>query len=106
VAAKARRTIKTVTGAGGQGRDIYDQAIDPGRSTMDAARLIAERAEKAQIDFLISLGGIADGRQHDFAVNGLLADLRKRGIVNEGYQGTTLRENLGLPVETLSPATR
>jgi hypothetical protein len=48
----------------------------------------------------------ADDRQHDFAVNGLLADLRKRGLVNEGYQGTTLRENLGLPVETLSPARR
>jgi hypothetical protein len=51
MAAEVRRTIKTVTGAGGQGRDIYDEAIDPSRST------------------------------------------------------TTLRENLGLPVETLSPAT-
>ena len=54
MAAEARRTIKTVTGAGGQGRDIYDQAIDPSRSTMDSARLIAERAEKAQIDFLFT----------------------------------------------------
>lgn len=54
MAAGARRTIKTVTGAGGQGRDIYDQAIDPSRSPLDSARLIAERAEKAQIDFLFT----------------------------------------------------
>ena len=54
MAARARRTIKTVTGAGGQGRDIYDRAIDPSRSTLDSARLIAERAEKAQIDFLFT----------------------------------------------------
>ena len=67
------------------------------------ADAIEERFNAGVLD-VISLGGIADDQQHDFAVTGLLADLRKRGIVNEGYQGTTLRENLGLPVEPLSPA--
>lgn len=66
------------------------------------ADAIEERFNAGVLD-VISLGGIADDQQHDFAVNGLLADLRKRGLVNEGYQGTTLRENLGLPVETVSP---
>jgi FMN-dependent oxidoreductase (nitrilotriacetate monooxygenase family) len=67
------------------------------------ADAIEERFNAGVLD-VISLGGIADDQQHDFVVNGLLADLRKRGIVNEGYRGATLRENLGLPVETLSPA--
>jgi hypothetical protein len=42
--------------------------------------------------------------QHEFVVDGLLCELRKRGIVNDGYHGTTLRENLGLPAEALSPS--
>jgi len=66
------------------------------------ADAIEERFNAGVLD-VISLGGIADDQQHEFAVNGLLADLRKRGLVNGGYQGTTLRENLGLPVETLRP---
>jgi FMN-dependent oxidoreductase (nitrilotriacetate monooxygenase family) len=63
VAAEAPRTLKTVTGAGGQGRDIYDQAIDPSRSTLDVARLIVERAEKAQIDFLFTADLLRFGAQ-------------------------------------------
>jgi hypothetical protein len=50
---------------------------------------------------VVSLGGIADDRQHEFVVDGLLCELRKRGIVSDGYQGATLRENLGLPAEPL-----
>jgi FMN-dependent oxidoreductase (nitrilotriacetate monooxygenase family) len=67
------------------------------------ADAIEERFNAGVLD-VISLGGIADDQQHDFAVNGLLAELRKRGLVSEGYRGTTLRENLGLPVEPLPPA--
>jgi FMN-dependent oxidoreductase (nitrilotriacetate monooxygenase family) len=69
------------------------------------ADAVEERFNAGVLD-VISLGGIAGDQQHDFIVNGLLADLRRRGIVNEGYQGATLRENLGLPVERLSPAAR
>lgn len=63
MAAEAPRTLKTVTGAGGQGHDIYDQAVDPSRSTLDIARLIAERAEKAQIDFLFTADLLRFGAQ-------------------------------------------
>jgi FMN-dependent oxidoreductase (nitrilotriacetate monooxygenase family) len=63
MAANRPRTLKTVTGAGGQGRDIYDQAVDPSRSTLDAARVIAERAEKAQIDFLFTADLLRFGAQ-------------------------------------------
>jgi FMN-dependent oxidoreductase (nitrilotriacetate monooxygenase family) len=63
MAAEAPRTLKTVTGAGGQGPDIYDQAIDPSRSTLDTARVIAERAEKARIDFLFTADLLRFGAQ-------------------------------------------
>jgi FMN-dependent oxidoreductase (nitrilotriacetate monooxygenase family) len=63
VAAEPPRTLKTVTGAAGQGRDIYDQAVDPSRSTLGAARLVAERAEKAQIDFLFTADLLRFGAQ-------------------------------------------
>jgi alkanesulfonate monooxygenase SsuD/methylene tetrahydromethanopterin reductase-like flavin-dependent oxidoreductase (luciferase family) len=63
VAAEPPRTLKTVTGADGQGRDIYDQAVDPSRSTLGAARLVAERAEKAQIDFLLTADLLRFGAQ-------------------------------------------
>lgn len=57
---------------------------------------------------MISLHGLGDPREHDFVVNGLLAELRRRGIVTPaGYEGGTLRENLGLelpPVPVLVPA--
>ncbi|HEY1821902.1 MAG TPA: NtaA/DmoA family FMN-dependent monooxygenase [Trebonia sp.] len=63
MAAEPPRTLKTVTGAAGQGRDIYDQAVDPSRSTLGAARLVAERAEKAQIDFLFTADLLRFGAQ-------------------------------------------
>ncbi|HEY6492995.1 MAG TPA: NtaA/DmoA family FMN-dependent monooxygenase [Trebonia sp.] len=63
MATQAPKTLKTVTGAGGQGRDVYDQAADPARSTLDTARLIAERAEKAQIDFLFTADLLRFGAQ-------------------------------------------
>jgi hypothetical protein len=45
---------------------------------------------------VLSLGGLADDREHDFVVNGLLPELRRRGIVKRDYRGTTVRDNLGL----------
>jgi hypothetical protein len=46
---------------------------------------------------VISLGGLADERTRDFLVNGLLPELRRRGIVGSDYVGATFRENLELP---------
>ena len=59
------------------------------------ADAVEERFRAGVLD-VISLGGLADPRQHDFVVNGLLHELRRRGIVTSDYSGSTLRENLGL----------
>jgi FMN-dependent oxidoreductase (nitrilotriacetate monooxygenase family) len=64
------------------------------------ADAVEERFRAGVLD-VVTLGGIADDRQHEFVVNGLLRELRCRGIVGDGYQGATLRENLGLPLEEL-----
>jgi len=58
---------------------------------------IEERFRAGVLDVL-SLNGLASDRQHDFIVNGLLPILRSRGIVKPDYVGSTLRENLGLPL--------
>ncbi|MFB7716679.1 NtaA/DmoA family FMN-dependent monooxygenase [Nocardia sp. NPDC056100] len=60
------------------------------------ADVIAERYDAGVLD-VISLGGLADPRTRDFLLNGLLPELRRRGIVGTGYTGTTFRENLELP---------
>lgn len=67
------------------------------------ADAVEERFRAGVLD-VVSLGSLSDDRQHEFIVDGLLHELRRRGIVNEGYQGTTLRENLGLPLEELVPS--
>jgi FMN-dependent oxidoreductase (nitrilotriacetate monooxygenase family) len=59
------------------------------------ADAVEERFRAGVLD-MITLAGLDDPRQHDFAVNGLLHELRKRGIVTSDYRGSTLRENLGL----------
>lgn len=60
------------------------------------ADAVEERFRAGVLD-VVTLGGLADPREHDFVVNGLLHELRKRKIVAPDYTGTTLRENLGLP---------
>ncbi|WP_072803904.1 NtaA/DmoA family FMN-dependent monooxygenase [Rhodococcoides yunnanense] len=47
---------------------------------------------------VISIGGLADERTRDFALNGLLPELRRRGVVGNDYLGDTFRENLELPL--------
>ncbi|MFI5842723.1 NtaA/DmoA family FMN-dependent monooxygenase [Catenuloplanes sp. NPDC051500] len=60
------------------------------------ADAVEERYRAGVLDVL-SLNGLGDPETHDFAVNGLLAELRRRGIVKPGYLGPTLRDNLELP---------
>lgn len=67
------------------------------------ADAIEERFRAGVLD-VITLGGLADPVQQDFVVNGLVHELRKRKIVRSDYRGTTLRENLGLPLEDRSLA--
>ncbi|MFQ6331205.1 NtaA/DmoA family FMN-dependent monooxygenase [Nocardia sp. CWNU-33] len=60
------------------------------------ADAIEERYLAGVLD-VISLGGLADPRTRDFLTNGLLPELRRRGIVGSDYLGATFRENLELP---------
>ncbi|MFX0578219.1 NtaA/DmoA family FMN-dependent monooxygenase [Nocardia nepalensis] len=60
------------------------------------ADAIEERYRAGVLD-VISLGGLADPRTRDFVTNGLLPELRRRGIVGNDYVGDTFRENLELP---------
>lgn len=57
---------------------------------------IAERYDAGVLD-VISLGGLGQPRTRDFIENGLLPELRRRGIVGNDYVGNTFRENLELP---------
>ncbi|MFF5079191.1 NtaA/DmoA family FMN-dependent monooxygenase [Actinoplanes sp. NPDC000266] len=81
-------------------RELVQAAQDTGHWSVagtpeQLADAVQERFEAGVLDVL-SINGIADDRTHDFVVNGLLAELRRRGIVKEDYRGSTLRENLGL----------
>ena len=69
------------------------------------ANAIEQRFRAGVLD-VIMLNGLDDPRQHDLIVNGLLPELRTRGIVAPpGYRGGTLREALGLELEPdLAPA--
>ncbi len=83
-------------------RELIIAAQDTGHWTVagtpeQLADAIEERFRAGVLDVL-SLNGLADDRQHDFIVNGLLPILRARGIVKPDYRGATLRENLGLPL--------
>ncbi|MGK8505817.1 NtaA/DmoA family FMN-dependent monooxygenase [Nocardia asiatica] len=60
------------------------------------ADAIEERYDAGVLD-VISLGGLAENRTRDFVVNGLLPELRRRGIVGSDYVGDTFRDNLELP---------
>lgn len=60
------------------------------------ADAIAERYDAGVLD-VISLGGLGHPRTRDFIENGLLPELRRRGIVGNDYVGNTFRENLELP---------
>jgi len=64
---------------------------------------IAERYDAGVLD-VITLGDLADPRTRDFVTNGLLPELRKRGIVGSDYVGGTFRENLELPPLPQFPA--
>ncbi|WP_433684940.1 NtaA/DmoA family FMN-dependent monooxygenase [Nocardia sp. CA-119907] len=60
------------------------------------ADAIEERYRAGVLD-VISLGGLAEPRTRDFVTNGLLPELRRRGIVGSDYIGDTFRDNLELP---------
>ncbi|MGV9818088.1 NtaA/DmoA family FMN-dependent monooxygenase [Nocardia xishanensis] len=60
------------------------------------ADAIEERYDAGVLD-VIALGGLDNPRTSDFLRNGLLPELRRRGIVGADYVGDTFRANLELP---------
>ncbi|WP_228824592.1 NtaA/DmoA family FMN-dependent monooxygenase [Nocardia blacklockiae] len=60
------------------------------------ADAVAERYDAGVLD-VVTLGGLDHPRTRDFALNGLLPELRRRGIVGTDYAGDTFRANLELP---------
>lgn len=100
---RRRGRVDIFTGYARQGytlRELIIAAQDTGHWAVagtpeQLADAVEERFRAGVLDVLM-LGGLADPRQHDFAVNGLLHELRKRRIVGRDYAGTTLRQNLGL----------
>ncbi|MBH0781179.1 NtaA/DmoA family FMN-dependent monooxygenase [Nocardia bovistercoris] len=66
------------------------------------ADAIQERYDAGVLDVL-SISGLADPRTRDFLVNGLLPELRRRGVLGVEQVGDTLRANLELP-ELAAPA--
>lgn len=88
-------------------RDLIIAAQDTGHwaetgTPEQIADAIEERYRLGVLD-VVSLGDLANDRTHDFIVNGLLPDLRRRGIVGSDYLGATLRENLELPLTPFPP---
>ncbi|MET7402503.1 NtaA/DmoA family FMN-dependent monooxygenase [Dactylosporangium sp. NPDC005572] len=82
-------------------REIIVRAQDTGHWSVSGtpeqlADAVEERFRAGVLDVL-SVGGLHDPREHEFVVDGLLHELRRRGIVKPDYLGPTLRENLGLP---------
>lgn len=59
-----------------------------------------EERYRANVLDVISLGGLTDERTHDFVVNGLLPELRRRSLLDTDYLGGTYRANLELPAPT------
>ncbi|MDH6214501.1 NtaA/DmoA family FMN-dependent monooxygenase [Streptomyces pseudovenezuelae] len=100
---RRRGRVDIFTGYARQGytlRELIVAAQDTGHwaaagTPEQLADAVEERFRAGVLD-VISLSGLADPRQHDFVVNGLLYELRKRKIVAADYTGLTLRENLGL----------
>lgn len=56
-----------------------------------------EERYRANVLDVITVGGLTDARTGDFVLNGLLPELRRRGILDTDYLGATYRENLELP---------
>ena len=82
-------------------RELIIQAQETGHwftaGTPEQLADAIEQRYRAGVLDVISLHGLGQPDQEDLLVNGLLPELRKRGLLDEDYQGDTFRENLGLP---------
>ncbi|WP_280339095.1 NtaA/DmoA family FMN-dependent monooxygenase [Nocardia neocaledoniensis] len=99
---RGRVEIFTKLAAGGATlRELIVAAKDTGHwaaaGTPEQLADAIEERYRANVLDVISLGGLADARTGDFVLNGLLPELRRRGLVDTDYLGGTYRENLELP---------
>ncbi len=82
-------------------RDLVIAAKDTGHwavaGTPEQVADAIEERYRANVLDVISVGGLTDDRTHDFVVNGLLPELRRRNLLDTDYVGGTYRENLELP---------
>jgi len=82
-------------------RELVVAAADTGHwaaaGTPEQLADAIEERYRADVLDVISLGGLAQERTRDFVVNGLLPELRRRGLVDSDYLAGTYRENLELP---------
>lgn len=81
-------------------RDLIIAAQDTGHwaetgTPEQIADAIEQRYRLGILD-VVSVGDLGDDRTHDFVANGLLPELRRRGIIETDYLGATLRDNLEL----------
>ena len=60
------------------------------------ARLRARYRSTGLVD-IVSLHGLGQPDQEDLLLNGLLPELRRRGLIDTEYRGGDLRSNLELP---------
>ncbi len=60
------------------------------------ADAIEERVRAGVLD-VVSLHGLGQPSQEDLLLNGLLPELRKRSLIDDGYVGDDFRSNLELP---------
>lgn len=103
--ARRRGRVEIFTAWARQGRTLRELIIaaqDTGHwaetgTPEQIADAIEERYNLGVLD-MVSVGDLASDRSHDFVVNGLLPELRKRGVVGSDYRGATFRENLELPL--------
>ncbi|PKB90446.1 monooxygenase [Ewingella americana] len=87
-------------------RELIIQAQETGHwfnagTPEQLADAIEKRYHAGVLD-VISLHGLGQSDQEDLLLNGLLPELRKRHLLDEDYLGDTFRENLELPLLTLS----
>lgn len=103
--ARRRGRVEIFAGWARQGRTLRELIIaaqDTGHwaetgTPEQIADAIEHRYRLGVLD-MVSVGDLASDRSHDFVVNGLLPELRKRGVVGTDYRGATFRDNLELPL--------
>ena len=89
-------------------RELIIQARETGHwfntGTPEQLADAIETRWRAGVLDVISLHGLGQPDQETLLLDGLLPELRRRGLIDEDYVGETFRENLELPEPVALPA--